>query len=409
MKLLLIILTFFCVLYTSASGWIEKADFGGVARHRTTGLAMGNKVYIGLGHYNGAGTNVLFNDWWEYDPSTNAWTQKADYLGGICYHATGFAINDIGYVGTGRISPSGSTLVSSFYKYDPSTNVWSVIPSLPGVARRGAVAFTIGEEGYIGTGETNTGSTSTFYKYTPATNSWTTINPFPGGARTSSVAFSIENYGYVGTGNANFGSTNDFWRYDPITNNWMQMASVGPTSRQEATGFSVNGKGYIGTGDDYSSGNNYKDMWEYDPSLNQWVQIEDFRGTARRYLQSVQLGEYAYAGLGTSGTNFKDFWIFDQKLSILEKTLDKMNFVVFPNPADEKVSINITNDALNDDYKMRVEIYSLMGQKLISQEVTFGNNEINTSRLSNGTYVYSISFHDVALKTGQLIVNTSSK
>ncbi len=166
MKSLILLIGLFISLSSFGSGWIQKADFGGVARHRTTGLAMGNKIYIGLGHYNGAGTNILFNDWWEYDPSTNSWTQKADYLGGPCYHATGFSINDIGYVGTGRISSVGSTLVTSFYKYDPSTNTWSTISSLPGVARRGAIGFSIGEEGYVGTGETNTGTTSTFYKYT---------------------------------------------------------------------------------------------------------------------------------------------------------------------------------------------------------------------------------------------------
>lgn len=96
--------------------WTKMSDFGGEARHRTTMLTLGNKIYAGLGHYNGAGPNILFEDWWEFDPATNAWTQKANYLGGICYHAAGFAIDDIGYVGTGRISPQGSTLVKDFFQ-----------------------------------------------------------------------------------------------------------------------------------------------------------------------------------------------------------------------------------------------------------------------------------------------------
>ena len=40
--------------------WTQMTDFGGVARHRTTMLTLGNKIYTGLGHYNGAGPNILF-------------------------------------------------------------------------------------------------------------------------------------------------------------------------------------------------------------------------------------------------------------------------------------------------------------------------------------------------------------
>ena len=65
-----------------ASAWWEKrADFGSNARHRGTGLSIGNKGYFGLGHYNGAGPNIVMSDWWEYDPATNSWSQKADYIG----------------------------------------------------------------------------------------------------------------------------------------------------------------------------------------------------------------------------------------------------------------------------------------------------------------------------------------
>ena len=47
--------------------WIQRSDFGSVGRHRATGIAIGTKGYMGLGHYNGAGPNIVFSDWWEFD------------------------------------------------------------------------------------------------------------------------------------------------------------------------------------------------------------------------------------------------------------------------------------------------------------------------------------------------------
>ena len=32
--------------------WIEKANFGGEARHRGVGFSVGGRGYMGLGHYN---------------------------------------------------------------------------------------------------------------------------------------------------------------------------------------------------------------------------------------------------------------------------------------------------------------------------------------------------------------------
>jgi hypothetical protein len=38
---------------------------------------------------------------WEYDPTNNVWTRKADLGGEPRYGAFGFSINSVGYIGTG--------------------------------------------------------------------------------------------------------------------------------------------------------------------------------------------------------------------------------------------------------------------------------------------------------------------
>ena len=379
-----------------SSGWVQKADFGGEARHRTVALSIGNYVYIGLGHYNGAGPNILFDDWWEYDPGTNAWTQKANYMGGPTYHSAGFTINNIGYVGTGRIIFG---LVKDFYAYDPSTNMWTQLSDFPGSARRGGVAFTIGEYGYMGTGTYN----SDFYRYDPSNDSWSPIASMPGSGRISAVGFRIGELGYVGTG-SEFGATNDFWEYNPVTNSWTAKANVGPTPRQEAGGFSLNGKGYILTGDDFSSGNNFKDVWEYEPSTDTWIQLPDFDGTARRYLSCVTHNGVAYAGLGTSGTNFNDFWLFDQTLSILERNLDIISVQTFPNPATDFVTFEIKGLENISLENVKVSIHSVTGEKVFSEYIESNITTVQISDYARELYMYTLTYKDHVLKAGKLII-----
>lgn len=402
MRFLIVLLFFFINVNCFAGGWIQKADFGGVARHRTTMLTIGNKIYIGLGHYNGAGPNVLFNDWWEYDPSTNSWSQKADYLGGNCYHATGFTMNNLAYVGTGRTSETGSTLVQNFYKYDAAANSWVEITSFPGIGRRGAVSFVIGEYAYIGSGESNGGVVGSFFRFDPSNESWTPAATLPI-ARTSAVAFTIDNFGYVGTGDLDPGSTNDFWQYNPSIDAWTEKSPVGPQTRLEAMGFALNGRGYLGTGGEVSNGNSFGDMWEYTPATDSWVQIEDFLGTSRRYFSATTLNGYAYAALGTNGTNFKDLWLFDQSLSLIERSLEKMDVIAYPNPTTDHINFHIEWPAEVDEAKIALQIVNPQGQVIFNSPWS-ELSTIETNSWSAGHYVYSIIYNDKVVRSENLII-----
>ncbi|MDG1332045.1 MAG: kelch repeat-containing protein [Crocinitomicaceae bacterium] len=401
MRIAVLAFFFFMNLNCFAGGWIQKADFGGIARHRTTLLTIGNKVYTGLGHYNGAGPNILFDDWWEYDPSTNSWSQKADYLGGLCYHATGFTMNGVGYVGTGRTSASGSVLVQNFYKYDAVTNTWIEINSFPGIGRRGAVSFVIGDYAYTGSGESTSGTLSSFYRFDPSNETWSQVSSLPI-PRTSAVAFSIDNYGYVGTGDLDPGTIDDFWQYDPALDFWTQKSSVSPITRKEAMGFALNGKGYIGTGGNSTTGS-LADMWEYEPSNDTWVQIEDFSGTARRYFTATPLNGFVYACLGTNGTNFKDLWLWDQSLSLIERTLDKLEIIAYPNPSTDYLNFEVEWPQEIDQSKIQLEIISLTGQVVFTSPWS-QLNTIETSPWNAGHYLCNIIYNDKVVKSEKLII-----
>lgn len=90
-----------------------------------------------------------------------------------------------------------------------------------------------------------------------AQDTWTQVANFGGTARYGAVGFSIGSKGYIGTG-YDTGYKNDFWQYDPATDSWTQKADFGGSARYFAVGFSIDSKGYIGTGDD---GSYTKDFW----------------------------------------------------------------------------------------------------------------------------------------------------
>jgi N-acetylneuraminic acid mutarotase len=359
-------------------GWLQRAGFPGPARHRATCAAVGNRGYMGMGHINSV-VDVLFDDWYEYDPGSDTWMQKANFPAGPRFHATSFVINNKIYVGTGR--DVNANLYNDFYCYDPVTNTWSTIASYPGAGRRGAVGFTINGYGYVGTGSYH----SNFYKYDPVNDLWTPIASLPGSGRISAVGFSIGNKGYVTTGDET-GPMGDIWEYDPSFDSWTAKAPLPGLPRMEAGGFAMNGKGYVGCGDDYSSGTNYGDFWCFDPVTNSWSQIADFGGAARRYLSSFVIGNRAFCGLGTSGINYADLWEYGF-ISGVEENPHGSSCSAFPNPFSGQTTLHFSNELIDADYS----IVDLNGKEVRKAEHVNGNEiTIEQNELTTGVYILRV-------------------
>ena len=63
------------------------------------------------------------NDFWEYNPSTNTWTKKADFGGVGRVAAVGFSIGSKGYLGTGQtndyLAELSEETLKVFWEYNP--------------------------------------------------------------------------------------------------------------------------------------------------------------------------------------------------------------------------------------------------------------------------------------------------
>lgn len=246
------------------------------------------------------------------------WTQKADLAGTARENAIAFGIGNKGYIGTGAIG-SFPYYLQDLWEYDPVLDAWSQKADLSGTAREYAIAFSIGNKGYVGTGYSgypDFAYLKDFWEYDQLFNVWIQKADFGGGALWDAVGFSIGDKGYVGTGMDSSGYSNSFWEFDPNLDVWLQKAEFPGTARVEAVGFSIGSKGYIGTG--YATDGYKKDFWEFDPILNVWMQKADFAGTARWLAVGFGTSNNGYIGTGADLSTLpylKDFWKYDPFLN----------------------------------------------------------------------------------------------
>lgn len=305
--------------------WCQERTFAGVKRSQAVGFSIGNKGYVGTGcKAIGNVFSDFLKDFWEYDPDLNTWIQKADFGGVARYGAVGFSLNNKGYIGTGW---NGTDYLSDFWAYDPQLNSWTSIANFGGEGRSEAFTFVIGSSVYVGGGN-HENNLADLWEYNTVSNAWVAKARSPLPAQFShSVAFSIENNGYVGTG---WGHNNtyhkEFWQYNPADtssgfdeNNkplgkWIPKADFAGVGRMLSIGFSIYGKGYIGGGAD-NSGYHKRDFWEYDPQFDKWSRKADFGGVARSSTASFTIENRGYVGTGYVNpaiNALNDFWVYGQ-------------------------------------------------------------------------------------------------
>jgi N-acetylneuraminic acid mutarotase len=241
----------------------------------------------------------------------NTWTNIADFLGTARRGAVAFSIGDKGYIGTGN---DGITHHKDLWEFDSYESTWSQKADLPGLSRDDAVGISIGNFGYIGTGSGSGDNRDDFWQYDPVSNTWTQKADFGGGKRYAATGFSIGNKGYLGTG-YNGGSIlkKDFYEYDPATDTWTKKANVGGVGRWYAVSFVIGEKGYVGTA--RTSDPPYEnDLWEYVPATDTWTQKTTMPGENRLAAVAFAIGGKGYVGTGLGAESevaLDDFYEYD--------------------------------------------------------------------------------------------------
>jgi N-acetylneuraminic acid mutarotase len=306
--------------------WKVSSEFEGVGRTEAVSFTVGDMVYIGLG-YNGTvgytGSERL-NDFWAFQKTSGTWKRVASFPGAARNNAVAFVVDGIGYVGTGFDGTQG---LSDFWAYNPTTDSWSEVADLAdfgGVARYGAVAFSIGNKGYIATGNGAgaEGYLKDLWEYNPASNTWVQKASLTGSKRQDAVAFVYNNKAYVVTGNNNGSLLSDFYSYDASADAWTRLRNITSSNddedydddyganitRSKASIFVLGNKAYLCCG---STSGITNTVWEYNIDGDIWEQKTSFEGASRQGAIGFSLGGVGYITTGTGGsTYFDDLWEF---------------------------------------------------------------------------------------------------
>ena len=346
--------------------WIQKSSFGGPGRHRATGCATSHRGYMGLGHVNGTGQDISYKDWWEYDPASDTWTQKADFP--VSTHgAVALVVDNCPIVG------GGSALSTQFYKFDPALNTWAPIAncilSNPGDSQ----GFTINNRGFVYQG-------NQLAKYNPNTDSWSMCATAPMTFGQWTCAFAIEGSGFIKGGN-------QLWEYKPLHDQWYQRATFPGVSTGGSSAFAIQQHGYVTCG--YVGGLSVvtDQVWSFHPATNSWKQEIEFPGSSRRFPVAFAIHDRGYFGTGTNGINFNDFWQFNPTDNSIGFEENIMDVKVYPNPAVDE--LHIQSLGLPFD-QLELTLFDMNGRLLLKEDLLNFQQKIDVTALKTGTYILKI-------------------
>jgi N-acetylneuraminic acid mutarotase len=305
--------------------WVKKDDFSGVPRNNAVTFTIGNYAYVGCG-YDG---EDRLNSFKKFDLTSETWTsvESPGDLFKVRQNAVAFSANGKGYVGTGF--NGDYTRYDDFWEFDPATETWTQSATFIGGVREGSVAFSTDTYGVVGAGygdldEADKKYLNDYYKFDGT--SWTSLGTHGNKVREAS-SFVIGDYAYICTGTLNTGGLlNKIYKFDIAAGTWVSQEVEDQIEildedydnedvmRSNAVAFVINNKAYIATG---SYGSSLKrDVWEYNPATDDWDEKEEleYEVSARQNAVAFSNADNtkAYIATGSSGTRYlDDTWEFE--------------------------------------------------------------------------------------------------
>jgi N-acetylneuraminic acid mutarotase len=265
------------IVGTTNIPWTSRAP-SSIRRFEGYGRSVGGKLYV-FGGYTQIDPFDSTSDYAVYDPATNAWTD----LGTMPVPEThaGVAVDDstgtIYFVGGLRGTYPGVP-TTDVYAYSTTTNAWTQLPSLPQALGAGTADFVKGVLHYVG----GIGSASrsldlnVHYMLKIGDTQWQTAAPLPV-ARDHLSSATLNGKIYVFGGEV--GHDTDHLQqtlaqvYDPATNIWTQLPDMPQgKSHMECATFVWNGKIILagGQADNFQSTST---ILQYDPAANSWSML----------------------------------------------------------------------------------------------------------------------------------------
>lgn len=307
-----------------ADSWTTLPDFPGLARGYSYGVTTDSKAYLGFGYYENEVTleGVALNDFWEYDPILEAWTELATCPCVERYHPAMVQVNDKIYVGLGA-NELGD--LDDWWEYDIATDAWTEKTGFPSTERHHPYYFGIGDYVYVGFGHHTSTIFNDFYQYDPATDSWETLDDFPDQGRVAGTQFSYAGKGYILSGQGESHSnlpTGEFWEYDPDLDSWTALTAHPDGGRWAPGSFVIEDEIFFTCGE--ANTGEKRDMMVYglagpasldDPNIQE-LTLSPNPSTGFVYLQGIALDNFTARIFDTAGKLVHESTVSENNLDL---------------------------------------------------------------------------------------------
>ncbi|MGH2375984.1 MAG: Kelch repeat-containing protein [bacterium] len=292
--------------------WTNLAPIAAGPRQENATVALHGKVYL-LGGLASAVPPPVTRDFEttsrveRYDPATDTWTTLAPMPKAL-NHLNAAAVGGKIYVLGGMI-PTPVTdypwfAVGDSYVYDPATNAWSTIASMPLGTQRGASAVAVsGTKVYLAggaaclqglQGECLVPTLGAFSSYDTATNTWETLPSMPDNGRDHFPG--VIDDGVMYTFGGRIGSISpaypEVFAYNLSTRVWSTVGTM-PTPRSGTSGALVGHKFYVMGGEGEPNSPIFDDNEAYNLNTGAWT-ILDPMPNPRHGTQAVSIGHNIY-------------------------------------------------------------------------------------------------------------------
>ena len=303
---------------TLIGNWLKRSAFDGNGRAGAVSFVIGDTAYVGTG-FDGS---IRYSDFWAYNPTNDAWSQRAIMPTAAIKRnsAAAFTAAGKGYVTTGY---DGINRLQDTWEFNPATNSWAQKANFPDPpnstlgsgARYGAVGFGIGTKGYICSGYTGSHNKD-LWEYNTATDAWTAkASMNTSDKRTGASVFVYNNQAYIVSGTNNGTVVTEMAMYDPATNLWTKKRDIANLStdtyddaytsivRGNAITFVIGDKGYLATGE---NGANNRTTWEYNFATDTWLEKTGYERSDRNSATGFTVKGRGYVTLGRNSTFYFD-------------------------------------------------------------------------------------------------------
>ncbi len=287
-------------LFEVISSWWQKNNFDGNKesdRYIQLGFSIGETGYVCSDYIDRQGN--LQQDMWQYNQTLDSWTRKGA-LSEIDHYVWAYHIHFV----------AGNKLYANygddFNEYDPSANQWTNLGKVDFFNDYGTYkSNVIGNKGYVFYRSSNMNS-DVLWEYDINNRIWTGKGDC-GKMIRYAVAIGNKIYAEAWDGH--------IWEYTPETNSWVQKSSK--KRIDDPLVFVIDQKIYVGFGYDnqnYSRRSNT--LWEYDPQMDRWTAVCEFPGRWRIEPMAFVVNHKAYIGSGEIWDNSNeryehDIWEFD--------------------------------------------------------------------------------------------------